>query len=202
MGALRHVLGHARLLGITALVGAVSLASGGCRPGKKKVGADASASASARVVASVTVPPAASVPPAPPRPVDPLAPRDRALVERTKANVREVDALVKKETVAENGVDAGQKCEAIEEARDRIASLPDDAGDLATLLAETKRLCSFEVPILSANAALKQAGFASSQASHKLVCDLAQKEFLKARAAKPNDRKTYDVGSRLSQTCK
>lgn len=195
MGALRHATWFAVSVGVWACV---SAATTGCLPKKKKSGPDASASASA----SASAPALPSAPTAPPKPVDPLSPKDRALVDRTKANVREVDALVKKDTVAENGVDASQKCATIEEARERIVTLPDADGDLAALVAETRRLCSFEVPVLSANAALKQAGFASSQASHKLVCDLAQKEFAKARAAKPNDRKIFDLGSRLSTTCK
>jgi hypothetical protein len=34
------------------------------------------------------------------------------------------------------------------------------------------------------------------------MCGLAQKDFDKARVAKPGDRRIFDLGNRLATTCK
>ena len=143
--------------------------------------------------------------PTPAAPPDPLAPKDRALFDRTKTETTAIDALVKQGVLTDPAkpgeIDAVQRCSTLEDNAERLEKLPDADGDIAKELAEVKRLCSFEVPILDGNAALKQASLPASQASHKLVCDIARKDFMKARSVKPNDRKTFDLGGRMNSVC-
>jgi hypothetical protein len=94
--------------------------------------------------------------------------------------------------------DATARCTKLEE---QLSHLP--AGDeRKALTAEKDRLCSLEVPLLGANAALAQVTLSPSQASRKLMCGFAQKDFDKARASKPNDRRVLDLGQRVRQLCK
>ena len=139
-------------------------------------------------------------------PVDPLSAPDRALFVQTTNAVHDVEAMVKKGLLtnpAKTGEgDANTQCATVESARPHLETLPDADGELKKLLGETKRLCSLEVPILNCNSALQQASHSPSQASKRLMCGLAQKDFDKARTAKPLDRRIFDLGQRLSTTCK
>lgn len=195
---------------------AVSTGSAGCKLLKKKKPTDTAASAGAATtegaaltgvpVATIDTPAAIDPPAAPAAPVDPLSPPDRALVVQTTNAVHDVDALVKKGLLtdpAKTGEgDANAQCATFETSRARLETLPDADGELKKLIADTKRLCSLEVPILNCNAALQQASRSPSQASKRLMCGLAQKDFDKARTAKPLDRRIFDLGQRLSTTCK
>ena len=70
------------------------------------------------------------------------------------------------------------------------------------LVAETKRLCSLEVPLLNANHALRQASLSPSQASRRLMCGLAQKDLDKARSAKTSDRRVRELDVRFGTACR
>jgi len=188
------------LLALVALSGAA-----GCKWKKKKpTGPDASAP----VLTAVPMdPPAATAPVAPPvAPADPLSPADHALVDQSTVGVKNLDALVKKGLVNDPALsgegDLSARCTALEEASPKIAALPDADGSLKKLTTEIRRLCSFEAPIIDANNALKQLNVATSQASQRLVCGLARKDFDKARKERPNDRKVFELGQRLANGCK
>ena len=192
------------LLAVAALSGAA-----GCKWKKKKaLGADASAQPALTAV-PVDIP--AAEPPAPPVatpavPADPLSPADHALIDQSTASAKNLDALVKKGLVNDPALpgegDLSARCTALEEASPKIAALPDADGSLKKLTTEIRRLCSFEAPIIDANHALKQLNVATSQASQRLVCGLARKDFDKARKERPNDRKVFELGQRLANGCK
>ena len=195
-----------RVACVTALLVVAVLSTSGCKNLLKKRGGDAGADAS--VLAAASSAPTAFTPsslPTPTAPPDPLAPKDRALFERTKTEVLAIDDLVKKGVLSDPAkpgeIDAVQRCSTLEDNAERLEKLPDADGEIAKQLAEIKRLCSFEVPVLDGNAALKQASLPASQASHKLVCDIARKDFMKARSVKPNDRKVFDLGGRMNSVC-
>ena len=195
------------------LVLAVASLSGGagCKWKKKPKGTPASASATAPVLTAVPVDTPAAlappvVPPAPLAPPDPLSAADHALVDQTTTGVRNLDALVKKGVLTDPAQpgegDVTARCTTLEDASSKLAALPDADGAIKKLVAETRRLCSFEVPILDANHTLRQLNVATSQASQRLVCGLARKDFDKARKEKPNDRRVFELGQKLGAGCK
>lgn len=199
-----------RLLFLLAILAGAS--GTGCKWKKKKAPpvAPSVSTATTEGAALTGVPMNTSVPvdvaPTAPVPVDPLSPADHAAVDQTKEAVRDLDVLVKKGVLTDPAKpgegDVVMRCTAIESARPRIETLPDADGELKKLVAETRRLCSLEVPLLNCNHTLRQVSISPSQASRRLMCGFAQKDFDKARAAKPNDRRVFDLGQRLSQTCK
>jgi hypothetical protein len=141
---------------------------------------------------------------APPAPVDPLRPAERAALERAKATLAEVEALVKLGALTnpqkpEDG-DATVKCAALEDARSQLEPIDDAAAKKA--LADIKRLCSLEVPILGADNALKQVTNSPSQASHKLMCGFASKDLEKARRVSPYDRRVQGLDGRFAHACR
>lgn len=188
------------LLAVVALSGAT-----GCKWKKKKAkGADASAQP---VFTAVPMDTPAATPVTPPvAPADPLGPADHALIDQSTVGVKNLDALVKKGLVNDPALagegDLSARCTVLEEASPKIAALPDADGTLKKLTSEIRRLCSFEAPIIDANNALKQLNVATSQASQRLVCGLARKDFDKARKERPNDRKVFELGQRLANGCK
>ncbi len=188
------------LLAVVALSG-----TAGCKWKKKKAqGADASAAGPVLTAVPMVAP---TVPPAPPvAPPDPLSPADHALIDRSTASARNLDTLVKKGHVNDPALpgegDLSARCSALEDASPKLAALPDADGNLKKLTTEIRRLCSFEAPIIDANQALKQLNVATSQASQRLVCGLARKDFNKARKERPNDRKVFELGQRLANGCK
>jgi hypothetical protein len=196
--------------GLLLVLAILACASGaGCNLKKKKKAPDTAPSVSTATTegAALTGVPMNTAPPVdtPAAVVDPLSVADRALVDQTKDTVRDLNALVKKGLLTDPAKPEGDvttRCATVESARPRIETLPDEDGELKKLVAETRRLCSFEVPILNCNHALRQASLSPSQASHRLMCGFAQKDFDKARAAKPNDRRTFELGQRMATTCK
>lgn len=187
---------------------AVAALSGvpGCKWKKKKAqGADASARPALTAVPMDTP---AAAPPAPPpvAPADPLSPADHALIDQSATGVKNLDALVKKGLTNDPATpgegDLTARCTTLEEASPKLAALPDADGSLKKLTVEIRRLCSFEAPIIDANHALKQLNVATSQASQRLVCGLARKDFDKARKERPNDRRVFELGQRLATGCK
>jgi len=186
----------------------------GCKWKKKKAqGADASARPALTAVpmdtpaAALPAPPPAPPPARPPAaPADPLSPADHALIDQSATGVKNLDALVKKGLTNDPATpgegDLTARCTTLEEASPKLAALPDADGSLKKLTVEIRRLCSFEAPIIDANHALKQLNVATSQASQRLVCGLARKDFDKARKERPNDRRVLELGQRLATGCK
>ena len=150
----------------------------------------------------VTVVTAAPV--VPPPPADAMSPADRAAFEQIKAHLREIDALVKAGVVTNPAKpdegDATMRCDEVESARPRLEALPD--AEAKVLVLESKRLCSLEIPILSADKTLKQVTISPSQASRQLMCKYASKDIDKARAVKPGDRRVRDLDLRFTRSCR
>ena len=139
-----------------------------------------------------------------PTPADSMAPADRAAFDQTTTAVRDLEGMVKRGVLTnpakpEDG-DATSKCAAIEESRPRLDVLVDP--DTKKLVADSRRLCSFEVPLLNADHALKQVTISPSQASRQLMCKYASKDIDKARAVKPGDRRVRDLDARFTRSCR
>ncbi len=186
----------------------------GCKWKRKKPTAPAISSATTEGAALTAVPvdtlPPAALPTAP-QPVDPLSPADHALVDQTSDAVRDLDALVKKGVLTNpakpEAGDIVMRCATIESSRPRLEALAgsgvaDPDGELKNLVAETRRLCSLDVPLLNANHTLRQVSISPSQASRRLMCGFAQKDLEKARSAKPNDRRVRDLDVRVGTSCR
>ena len=159
------------------------------------------ASLDAGVIPVTVVTPA---PVAPPPPADTMSPADRAAFEQTKTQLRELDAMVKAGVITNPAKpdegDATMRCGDVEAARPRLEALPD--AEAKVLVLESKRLCSLEVPILSADKTLKQVTISPSQASRQLMCKYASKDLDKAKKEKPGDRRVRDLDARFTKACR
>lgn len=162
--------------------------------------------ASAAVDAGMGLVPVPAVPVAmtPPAPADTMKPADRAALTRAKATVGDLEMMVKKGVLTNpdkpDDGDASAKCAALEESHAQLEALAD--ADAKKAVADTKRLCSLEVPILNADHALKQVTISPSQASHKLMCGFASKDIDKARRASATDRRVRDLDARFGRSCR
>lgn len=145
-----------------------------------------------------------AAPVAPPPPAATMSSADRAAFEQTKARLREIDAMVKAGVVTNPAKpdegDATMRCDEVESARPRLEALPD--AEAKVLVLESKRLCSLEVPILSADQTLKHVTISPSQASRQLMCKYASKDLDKARKEKPADRRVRDLDARFTRACR
>jgi len=145
-----------------------------------------------------------AAPVVPPPPADTMSPADRAAFEQTKAQLRELDAMVKQGVVTNPAKpdegDATMRCGDVESARPRLEALPEP--EAKQLVVESKRLCSLEVPILSADKTLKQVTISPSQASRQLMCKYASKDIDKAKKEKPADRRVRDLDARFTRACR
>ena len=133
-----------------------------------------------------------------------MPPADRAALDQTKVLVQELEALVKRGALTSpdrpDDVDATEKCSVGEPARRRVEALGDpEATKLAT---DLRRLCAYDVPLVSADHALKQLSLSPSQASRRLMCGIAAKDLDTARAAKNADRRLRDIDARWAHSCK
>jgi hypothetical protein len=156
--------------------------------------------ATATVTAVPVVP---APPPVPQAPPDTMTPADRAAFEKMKAGVADLEGMVKRGVLTkpekpEEG-DGNMKCSALESPLARVEKLDDP--EAKKLVADEQRLCSFEVPLLNADHALKQVSLSPSQASHRLMCGMAKADLDKARAVKPSDRRLRDLDGRFQRAC-
>ncbi len=137
---------------------------------------------------------------------DSMGAADRAAFVQTKDLITNLEPLVKKGLLTNpdkpDEPDATTKCTANEEARHKLALATDP--EAKKVAADAQRLCSLDVPVVSADKALKQLAGSSSQASHLLMCGLAQKDLDKARAAQPRtgDRRVRDLEGRFARSCR
>lgn len=139
-----------------------------------------------------------------PNVADALSPADRAAVEEAKTTVRDLDAMVKRGVLTnpdkpEDG-DANMKCGGLEPSRSRLEAMTDP--EAKQLVAEERRLCSLEIPLISADKTLKQVTISPSQASRQLMCKYASKDIDKARKEKPGDRRVRDLDARFARSCR
>ena len=139
-----------------------------------------------------------------PNVADALSPADRAAVEEAKTTVRDLDAMVRRGVLTnpekpEDG-DANMKCGGLEPSRSRLEAMTDP--EAKQLVAEERRLCSLEIPLISADKTLKQVTISPSQASRQLMCKYASKDIDKARKEKPGDRRVRDLDARFARSCR
>jgi hypothetical protein len=151
-----------------------------------------------------TAPPVASVAVAAPIPTDTMSPADRAAFEKMKAGLADLDAMMKRGVLTKpehpDEGDAHMKCTALDSSRSRVETLADP--EAKKMMTDFQRLCSYEVPLLNADHALKQLAVSGSQASHRLMCGMASQDLEKARAVKPHDRRVRELDGRLGRLCK
>lgn len=139
-----------------------------------------------------------------PNVADTMSPADRAAFEEAKTTIRELDALAKHGVLSnpdkpEDG-DANMKCGGLESSRSRLEAMTDP--EAKQLVAEERRLCSLEIPLISADKTLKQVTISPSQASRQLMCKYASKDIDKARKEKPGDRRVRDLDTRFARSCR
>lgn len=155
-------------------------------------------------VSTVKAMPVATPTPATPVVADTMTPADRAAFEQAKTTAADLEGFVKRGVLTspekpEDG-DAATKCGALESSRPRLEALADP--EAKKLVADSKRLCSLEIPILSADKTLKQVTISPSQASRQLMCKFAAKDLEKARKEKPSDRRVRDLDARFARACR
>lgn len=167
----------------------------------------AGAALGASDAALVGVPAAAAAPKAATAAVaaDTMSPGQRATLEQAKASLAELAMMVKKGVLTNpdrpDDGDATTKCAALEESRPELVGIAD--AEARSAVAELTRLCSFEVPIVSADKALEQVTISPSQASRKLICGFASKDIEKARRhVKAGDRRVRDLEARYGKACR
>ena len=136
--------------------------------------------------------------------VDTMSPADRKAFEESKATVRDLDAMAKRGSLTNpdkpDDGDANMKCGTLESSRARLEALPDP--EAKQLVADERRLCSLEIPLISADKTLKQVTISPSQASRQLMCKYAAKDIDKARKEKPSDRRVRDLEARFAKACR
>jgi hypothetical protein len=145
-----------------------------------------------------------ATPSAAPTVADSMSPADHAAFDQAKTTVADLEGFVKRGVLTspekpEDG-DAATKCSALESSRPRLEALADP--DAKKLVADSKRLCSLEIPIISADKTLKQVTISPSQASRQLMCKFAAKDLDKARKEKPSDRRVRDLDARFARACR
>jgi len=147
---------------------------------------------------------AAATPSSLPAAPDTMSPADRKAFEETKATVRDLDAMAKRGSLTNpdkpDDGDANMKCGSLESSRAQLEALPDP--EAKQLVADERRLCSLEIPLISADKTLKQVTISPSQASRQLMCKYAAKDIDKARKEKPSDRRVRDLDARFAKACR
>jgi hypothetical protein len=135
---------------------------------------------------------------------DTMSPADRAAFTEAKATLADVDAMAKRGSLTNpdkpDDGDANMKCGSLESSRARLEALPD--AEAKQLVADERRLCSLEIPLISADKTLKQVTISPSQASRQLMCKYAAKDIDKARKEKPSDRRVRDLDARFARACR
>ncbi len=127
-----------------------------------------------------------------------------AAIARARQLVTDIRWMVTK-GVTVNPAKAGEgdvatKCDAVEAARTELGKRPDP--ELVKALDEGAALCAFDVPLLTASESLDHLRGTPSQASHLLMCTVAEREISKARAVRPNDARVHREDARRATLCK
>lgn len=139
-----------------------------------------------------------------PNVADTMSPADRAAFEEAKTTVRDLDSMAKRGVLTNpekpDDGDANMKCGTLESSRARLEALADP--EAKQVAADEKRLCSLEIPLISADKTLKQVTISPSQASRQLMCKYAAKDIDKARKEKPADRRVRDLDARFARACR
>lgn len=174
--------------------------------GKDKARAAASASAAAAASAAALAASqaaAASASAAAAAAASAQAAANAAAIEKAKNLVADLKWMIA-HNVTQNPAKAGEgdastKCNAVETSQKALTPATDP--ELKKHIEEAVALCAFDIPLTTAIEALDHLRFTPSQASRRLMCDVALKELEKARAVKPKDTKLRGVDARRKETC-
>lgn len=126
-----------------------------------------------------------------------------AATERARQLVSDLRWLVA-HNVTQNPAKAGEgdastKCSSVQSSQKSLGADPNP--ELKKLLDEAATLCAFDIPLTTAVEALDQLRFSPSQASRKLMCDVATRELERARTIRPRDPRLRSVSARRKEAC-
>lgn len=128
---------------------------------------------------------------------------DTAALEKVRQAVDDLKWMVAHH-VTQNPASAGEgdastRCSTIESSAKTLA--PDASVELKKAVDEGVALCAFDVPITTAIEALDHLRVSPSQASRRLMCDVATKEIDKARVVRPKDVRVRTADARRRDSC-
>ncbi len=158
---------------------------------KKTANADAGPDAAASAPAVASTPP-----PPPPPPPDPSLDDAKAAFAAIEWDVAH-NAI--KDKTHPDEPDAVARCAQLDDLRAKLEARPEP--EARQILDESKKLCSFDVPLLNANETLRQLNVATSQASRRLVCKYAQKDIAKAKAFDASSHRVREIEQRWGRAC-
>ena len=95
--------------------------------------------------------------------------------------------------------DASTKCNTAMGAQNALGPHPEP--EVKNVLDEAVALCAFEIPVATAAEALAHLRFSPSQASRRLMCDVATRELDRARPIRPKDPHLRNVDARRVEAC-
>lgn len=125
-------------------------------------------------------------------------------LEDAKRTLASIEAIVARSATRDpahpGDSDVKARCEALEASKPKLAA--DSDPDTKAYLEKLGRTCSLDVPLLTAADALDQLRFATSQASRRLVCNLAEQDLGKATAHKPDDKRVRALDARYRSACR
>lgn len=139
--------------------------------------------------------------PSPPR-IDPAVQANAIALERARTDLADVQWLVAHNVTsnpARTDGEVASKCDANASAVAKLG--PASAPELRETLEQTRALCAFDVPLVTAKEALDQLANVQSQASRRLSCNVARTELEKARQVKPRDIKLLRLDGRREPLC-
>ena len=177
-------------VGLSLLV----LASPGRCSRQKKAAPDAGVDAGTLAVVDAGPPP-------PPR-IDPTIAANTLALARAKTDLADVQWVVAHNVTlnpAKPDGEVASKCDANEAAEAKFTDA--SPAELRAVLDQTKALCAFDVPLVTASEALDQLRNGQSQASRRLSCNVAKTEIDKARLVKPRDLKMLRLDVRRDSLC-
>jgi hypothetical protein len=155
---------------------------------------------SATVQAATAVPTPSAAPT-----VDPQAAADKAAIDLARTQIEGIQFCashnVLKDPSKPDDTDAVAKCAALDAERTQLDAIAKKPPELAKMLEDSKRLCSLDVPLISAADGLRQSQLSPSQASRRMTCGFAQKDIAKAKAYKPDDKRVRDLDTRIKRAC-
>jgi len=138
-----------------------------------------------------------------PNATDPAA-AERAALEQAKNSLAEIEGMVARNAVKDpahpGDGDVKARCESVEAMKPKLAT--HDDAETKAFLEQLKKTCSLDVPLLTATDALDQLRFSPSQASRRLMCNLAEQDLAKARSQKPSDKRVRALDGRFKSTCR
>jgi hypothetical protein len=126
-----------------------------------------------------------------------------AAITRSKQLVTDLEWLVAHNVTQDPAKagegDASTKCSTVDGLQKGLGADPDP--ELKKLVDEAAALCAFDIPVATAVEALDQLRYRPSQASRRLMCDVASREVDRARQVRPRDPRLRSVEARRREAC-